>query len=232
MVLTMKDLEEGLDKHRTQLTNELRGIVENSIAELREHVINQLVESNKRLQTEVSVLKQEVHNLNLELQKSLQYNRLNNILISGIPEEVEHRLLEKASLAILNKCLEAPIGTRDLEACHRLSAKSNTVVCRLVNRRNVEEALENWGKLAAINKEEVGLPPTTGNIFFNPHLTPYGSKIAYQCRQLKKEGKIKNISTKKGIIKIQFMDDSGGDGILRWRVISHVNELTDLFPPQ
>ena len=99
-----------------------------------------------------------------------------------------------------------------------------------MNRRNVEEALENWGKLAAINKEDVGLPPTTGNIFFNPHLTPYGSKIAYQCRQLKKEGKIKNISTKKGIIKIQFMDDSDGDEILRWRVISHVNELTDLFP--
>ena len=134
MVLTVKYLREGLDKQRALLATELKGVVEKSISDLREHVIDKLIASNKELQSKVSDLEHEVHTLNTELQKSLQYNRLNNIVISGIPEEVEHRLLEKTSLSILNKCLETPIGKRDLEACHRLSVKSNNVVCRLVVR--------------------------------------------------------------------------------------------------
>ena len=104
MVLTVKDLQEGLDKQRALLATELKGVVEKSISDLREHVINKLIASNKELQSKVSDLEHEVYTLNTELQKSLQYNRLNNIVISGIPEEVEHRLLEKTSLSILNKC--------------------------------------------------------------------------------------------------------------------------------
>ena len=92
----------------------------------------------------------------------------------------------------------------------------------------MEEALDNWNKLSNLDNNDVGLPPTTGNIFINSHLTPYASKIAYQCRQLKKKGKIKKLSTNKGIVKIKLMDDSGGVDSLRWQTISHLNELMDL----
>ena len=116
---------------------------------------------------------------------------MNNIVISGIPKEVEHKDLEKPAIGVINACLEKPINERDMEACHRISTRSDDVVCRLVNRKDVEEALDNWRKLKNLNKRQAGLPPNTAEIYISTHLTPYRSKIAYHCRQLKKEGKIK-----------------------------------------
>ena len=197
-MVTKKDLDDGLTKLRVELTESLN----KSILELREHVINKLMEANDGLKAQVKVLETKVVNLEKELQSSLQYNRLNNVVISGIPESVDHNDLKSVSLEIMNTCLQSNIGPRDMEACHRISKKSKDVVCRLVNREDVEEALANSKMLENINHEEAGLPNDTGNIYINVHLTPHNAKLAYHCRQLKKRNKVMKISTRKGIVKI------------------------------
>ena len=170
-------------------------------------------------------LESKVNQLEIDLQNNLQYNRLNNIVISGIPKDIEHGDLKEVSLGIMNACLETEIEWRDMEACHRISKKSDDVVCRLVNREDVDEVLQNRKKLQAFNRESVHLPEGT-EIFVNTHLTPYKSKLAYHCRELKRKGKLKK-STRKGIIKVLI--DSDGDSP-DWKVISHTNDLIEIYP--
>ena len=222
MVLTKIDLEESLDVLRVQL----KTVIDDSIRDLREQVINNLVAANHSLQGKVEKLEKQVHSLTLEVQSSLQYNRLNNLVISGIPEDVEHEDLEKAAIGIINTCLTKPVDDRDFEACHRISQRSSDVVCRLVNRKNVEEALGNWKKLKKLNKAKVGLPLNTGEIFINTHLTPFKSTLAFHCRELKRKGKIKNISTKKGNIKILVCDLEDKETLV-WKSINHLDDLKD-----
>ena len=215
------------DKGLAGLKSELKEFIDQSISQLREQVIDNLIQANLQLQGNVTLLENKVNNLQLELQASFQYNRLNNVVISGIPSNVEHKDLQKAALGIMNTCLEVPITGRDFEACHRISQKSQDVVCRLVNRRDVEEALDNGKKLKNIDNAKVGLPPNTGGLFMNTHLTPYKAKIAYHCRQLKKKGKINKLFTKKGIIKVGYDEKDEGP---QWKTISHIDELKELFP--
>ena len=194
-MVTKQQLDESLNQMRKDLTE----TINESIKGLQEHIIDNLVKANKELQDKVDKLE-------MELQASLQYNRLNNIIISGIPGAVDHKDLKGISLGVLNSCLDEPITARAFEGCHRVSSKSEDVVCRLVNRGDVEDALDNRNKLQTINKTAVGLPRGTGQIYLNTHLTPYNSKLAYFCRQLKKKKKVSKINIRKGKIKILISD--------------------------
>ena len=195
---------------------------------IKDTIIHQLVESNKFLQEKVASLEKRVVQLEIDHQTSAQYNRQNNLLISGIPPEVKHENLEEIAVNILNKC-NAPdiVNKRDFAACHRISEKSDDVVCRLINRKDVEAALNNRGKLNNLTdqvKGELALPPATSKIYLNVHLTPYNSKLAFYCRRL-----ITNMSTKKGVIKI--LGHFGGPREhLTWKQISHLDDLHKLFP--
>ena len=217
-----------LDNSLQLLKNDLIQTINNSISDLREKIVDNLVQANKELQGKVKVLESKVSQLEIDLQSSLQYNRLNNIIISGIPKAIEHHDLKEVSLGIMNTCLESDIGWRDMEACHRISKNSDDVVCRLINREDVEEVLANANKLNNIDKTSVGLTSETAKIYVNVHLTPHNSKLAFHCRKLKRENKIKKISTRKGIIKIFYVEDGGENPA--WKTISHTKDLVDIFP--
>ena len=193
--------EEGIEKLRTDLTNEIHA----SIQSIKDTVIQKLLESNQMLQNKVTTLEKQVLQLQIDHETSNQYNRQNNILISGTPSTVDHEDLENVAVKLLNK-VNAPsiVNNRDFEACHRVSEKSNVVVCRLVNRKDVEQALSNRGKLKNLNPADIDLPPSTGGIYLNEHLTPYFSKLAFYCRRLKKKNCIKKCPQIKGSSK--FLD--------------------------
>ena len=218
-MVTKKDLEDGLAK----LEAELKETFISSIETLKSQIIDNLVEANKLLQGRVKSLEEKVNKLEIDFQESLQYNRQNNLIISGIPKEVEHKDVLKVSLGIVNTCLNEPVGPRDVQGCHRLSPTSGNVVCRLVNKAVVEEVLGNSKRLQEIDKKAVGLPTNTGSLFVSVHLTPYMAKLAYHCRQLKRNNKIVKMSTKKGKIKINIEEGT-------WETISHVRDLQRLFP--
>ena len=141
--------------------------------------------------SKIQALEDKVISLETELQANQQYNRQNNILISGIPEEVQHEALEKISCDIINKCCSAiVVSPEDVQGCHRLSQKNKDVVCRIVNKKYVEKALSNRAKIHNLNdddKKELGLPTRTEKIYLNEHLSPYNAKLAFYCRRLKKK---------------------------------------------
>ena len=139
------------------------------------------------------------------------------------------------ALNITSHCIGVKsLGPGDFEACHRVSAKSTDVVCRFVNRRAVEDTLRNWKKLEKIDKKGLGLPASTGKIYVSAHLSPYRAKIAYFCRQLKREKRIEKLSTLKGNVKIRLnAEGEEGDNEearqARWRKIVHLDELVEMF---
>ena len=132
----------------------------------------------------------------------------------------------------MNTCSKTTVSPRDVQGCHRLSKKSSDVICRFVSKKPVEEALENWKELRNFDKNNAGLPSSTGDIYINTHLTPYNAKLAYHCRQLKRDGYVKKISTRKGIIRV-LVEDEGNRGNVEhssWKTISHLRDLHAIFP--
>ena len=219
MVLTKKDLDAGFEG----LKGELQTMIDSSIAGLRATIIENLVEANKALQHRVEMLEGVVEQLTLDFQANLQYQRQNNIIISGIPPEVDHGNLEKAAVEIVNTCTENRVSTRDVQGCHRLSRTSTEVICRFVNKKPIAEALDNWKKLKNLDKKKAGLPDGTGEIYISAHLTPYNAKLAYHCRQLRRKKLLDKISTKKGVVKILVKE--GDAGSLAWKTISSLKDI-------
>ena len=74
-----------------------------------------------------------------EIQATLQHSRLNQIIMSGIPVDIEQTKLEATSIQILNKIKDFKIGTRDIEACHRFG--NNDAIVRFVKRKDAEDCL-------------------------------------------------------------------------------------------
>ena len=229
-MVNQQQFNDGLEKLRTDLTT----LINDSLQSIKDTIISNLVTANKSLQQKVEALEEKVVGLETELQASLQYTRQNNLLISGISEDIDHGALEEIAMKIINKCSAAyQVVEDDIEACHRLSARNSDVVCRLINRKGVEDALNNRSKMKNLNdvdKEALGLPKENGQIYLNEHLTRHNSQLAFFCRRLKKNEHISNLSTKKGVVKIQGQFGGPSDTTLTWRKIAHVNDLHKLFP--
>ena len=111
--------------------------------------------------------------LQTELAANNQYHRQNNLLISGIPEEVEDDCLEKIPIDIINKCNGAiVVAASEIQGCHRLSRTNKDVICRVTNKRYVETTLENRSKVRNLGENEksaLDLPASTGIIYLNEH---------------------------------------------------------------
>ena len=80
-MVNQNQFDAGLEKLRTDLSNEIAA----SVQTIKDTIIQQLLESNKALQEKVASLEKKVRQLDIDHQTSSQYNRQNNILISGNP---------------------------------------------------------------------------------------------------------------------------------------------------
>jgi len=97
----------------------------------------------KKLQKKVVLLENELCSLKENLECNDQYNRRNNIEISGIPTEVADDVLEEKIIEIRRKT-DVEISANDIEACHRLPSKKGNkkVIVKFVNRKKTEKCLK------------------------------------------------------------------------------------------
>ena len=126
----------------------------------------------------------------IDIEANNQYGRRNNIVISGIPNEVSDEQLEEKVKEVLSKAGIDKILDNDIEACHRLPAtrnnKNKKTIVRFVNRKKSEKCLKNKKKLSSLNMDSVNFPKET-KIFISENLNRHFSKIAWECRKLKRE---------------------------------------------
>ena len=134
--------------------------------------------------------------VNMKIEYIKQYQRRNNVIMSGVPQKDNEDIYE-----ILQKIGEAssfPISKRDIDIAHRLPTRKATgpqpIVVKFTNRWMKADLLKKKVKIAA---SHIGLGSSNQLIFFNDHLTPYQSTLAYKARQLRDRlgGRDKDVAT-------------------------------------
>ena len=194
-----------------------------NITNLKDEVINLneiiIKNQNKRLKTKVNVLENKIIDLEIQNNNLDQYSRRNNVEISGISQSVRDSHLEEKVVDIL-KAIDANVTTNEIDACHRLGNKNKNVIFRAINRKHHLKALRNKKKLKSIDKNAIGTP--NANLFICENLTPANSKLAFNRRKLKRDGKIEKYYTVNGIVHIVKNN--------KLMKLYHLKDLHKLFP--
>ena len=217
MVLTKHDLDGSL----TNLKTEFQAMLDESVNKVKEEIMNRLLEDNERLRKEVTALKTKVVELEISHQENLQYQRSENVIIKGIPGEINHDELEKTVITLFNNVCSYKITERDLVATHRLSAKTSNVISKFINRKDALALKDAYKEIDKLDYTKAGLS-FCKNIKVEDHLTMYTSNLAFRCRDLVRNGKLHKTKCQRGKVKVIFDD---GD---TWHHISHISDLKDL----
>ena len=138
-----------------------------------------------------------------------QYGRQNNVVFSGIPENVPDNNLESTVISVLSD-IDVQLEPSDIEASHRIgkpTSKKQKTIVRFVNRKNCEKVLANKKKLLKLNNEKHNFHAGT-NIFVNENLTPMNETIAFNCRKLKHSGLIHACYSRNGNVYIKENETS------------------------
>ena len=138
-------------KGKVVVGNDIQGLF-NQISKLSENV-DGLVTANKKLNIELLIFRNVNQNLqnrivNLEKQqsKSEEYNRRNNVKISGISNKFSDQNIEETVIGIC-KNSGIDVNPLDIEGCHRLPLGRNAtnttkrVIVKFVNRKYSEAML-------------------------------------------------------------------------------------------
>lgn len=206
----------------------------------QEKKIKKAFDHLKDVQKKLEVIEGDLVELSKELEVTQrlaystdQYQRRNNLEISGIPHDCDDNL-EEVCISLVNSIVadkpgytrdEDIIGKLDIEGCHRLRTKNrdgtkNTII-RFVNRKVCEDIMQNKKSVKNVVLEDLG--DEVKNIYFNENLNKYYNGLSAKCRRLKKKRKISDSWTLNGIVRIKLKDNS-------IKVITHQHDLDNLFP--
>ena len=198
-----------------------------SITNLHDEVMNIKDSLIAKLQTENSNLKSRLYDIEKEFAKNQNHQRRNNLVISGIPVEVEAEDLEPTVTSILS-ALDITVTRNDINGIRRLrsynEAMDNKItIVSFTNRRVAEEALANRKKLMEVDMEQIELPADT-EIYIKENVCPYTQTLGWKCRLLKNKKKIHSTWLTKGTVFLRLTANS--DPIK----IEHSDDILDLLP--
>lgn len=196
---------------------------------------------NQSLMKRVQILETDIIELSKDLETTKratynndQYQRRNNIELSGIPEKIKDDELEDFCCRLVNNIICEPgepfngeneICAKDFEACHRLRTKNNTgvkdTILRFTNRKICDDIFLNKHKLKNLRMEK--LEDAAKNIFVNENICSYYKELGAKCRRLKKRRKITDTWTTYGTVKLKLKDGTV-------KIITHQNDLDIMFP--
>ena len=119
-------------------------MLDDSIVSVKVTIIANIKQSNEIIQQRLDALVDDIillRNANINLtsrcEATFQHERLNQIIISGIPSTVNDENLEETACQILNQVKAYKFNETDVAACHRLGNKNDTIL-RFVNRKDAE----------------------------------------------------------------------------------------------
>ena len=185
------DLLSALSKVESNLMQNIIHL-KDEVVNLKDIITKNLQDENKHLKTKVNVSENRVIDLEIQNNNVDHNSRRNNVEIPGILQSVSNNQLEEKVLDIL-KAIDVNIIKNEIEACHRLGKKKKNVILRFINRKHCLKALRNKKKLKPIDKNAIGIP--NGNLFISENLTPANSKLAFNCKKLKRDGEIEKCYT-------------------------------------
>ena len=220
-------LQSELTNQISNLTNEVRS-TKDEVIDLKDVIIKRLQEENNLLRTRCSKLENKIVSLESSINHVEQYGRRNNIVISGIPDDIDDDDLEKTVSKIM-KDVDVHIESKDIEACHRIGktdqrTRSKKTIVRFVNRKYCKKALLNRKNFMHIDSEAKYNFSRNNKIFVNESLTKANESIAYCGRKLKRASLIYSCYVRDGVVHIKDSEHS------RPTKVHHISMLYDKFP--
>ena len=179
---------------------------------MKDVVIKRLQDENALLRSRCSKLEDKVVSLESSVNQVEQYGRRNNIVISGIPDDVADDGLEDAVTSIMVD-VDVIVQNGDIEACHRIgksdqkTSRKKTIV-RFISCKYCKKALVNRKNLININSEMKYNFSRNNKIFIKENLTCANESIAFCGRKLKRNSKIHSCFTRDGIVFIKKTEKS------------------------
>ena len=139
--------QDSLDKLKKAIFQSVNGL-KDEIINLKHIVIKNLQDENARLKEKCEKLENRVAILESNHNDLAQYGKRNNVIFSGIAENVPENNLEITVVSILSD-IDLQVEPRDIEACDQIgmwTSKTQKTIVRLVNRKNYEKVLANKKK--------------------------------------------------------------------------------------
>ena len=178
---TMEKMESNILEQISSLKVDVRSM-KDECWNMKDVIIKRLQEENALLRSRCSKLEDNVVSLESSVNQVEQYGRRNNIVISGIPDDVADDELEDTVTSIMED-VYVIVQNSDIEACHRIGkseqkASSKKTIVRVINRKYCKKALVNRKNLININSEMKNNFSRNNKIFINENLTRANESIA------------------------------------------------------
>ena len=125
--------------------------------------------------------------------------------VVGIPMSVRDNVLEQKVWDVIQET-GVDICDRDIQACHRLKEKVQTIV-KFTNRKDCLRILRVKRQLQDLDPSVVNLPEGT-KIFINGSLCTYYQGIWNKCKKLRDKQKVYQHYTINGLIRLRI-EESG-----------------------
>lgn len=194
-------------------------------AELNNLSKEQLIDMVVQLNYENSTLKVEkafiertnkrLEDLERQQNLSLQYNRRDSVVISGIPANISDDALEDEAIKVFESAKVLVNGVKldksQIQGCHRIG-KKGTVILKTLNRKFAIESLY-CGKNLKNNS------PYSNSVYINNSFCKEFGNLNYLVRMAKKANIINRWKVKHGVTFVR-MEENGA-----FLEISHINDL-------
>ena len=168
---------------------------------------------------EIDNLKESMEKVERELTVTNQYNRRENLIIDGIPDNVPQWQLERTCLQIIHKIGFRGVGPYEVVGCHRLRKSANDAtaptIIRFTNRKIPEFCKTNRWRLKKINFNNWRLS-------LREDLCEANSEIFSECENLKERGLLSKVFTHNGFVKVCKARE-------RPRKLSHLADVRSLL---
>ena len=149
--------------------------------------------------TNIHALKNDMIRLDTAVIATNQYNRRENLIIDGIPEQIKGKKLEDACIEIVKEMGFFALSRYEVIACHRLKRKDATgprpTIIRFFNRKIVEHCIKNRNNIKHLSCK-------SWDIGFREDLSEANQAIFDHCAVLKSQGELQNFYTKNGFVKL------------------------------
>ena len=193
--------------------------LQDKLSETLDKIANELVDLSSKFDQKFKLIEDQlkitqsdlelVKNSNFLLEKRCnrleQYSRRECLEIKGIPANIEHKDLIP-SLNPVFELLKVDVDKKEIQACHRVSAKSNDVIIKFTNRQTRNSIYENRKCLKNIDLSNIDFPAST-RLFINESLTRTNKRLLGIANRLHKKGELSSFWTANGMLRIKIKQD-------------------------
>nr|XP_022920976.1 uncharacterized protein LOC111429325 [Onthophagus taurus] len=169
--------------------------------------IDTVVAENLKLRADLAVTEGRLDHLE-------QYSRLNNLIISGVPERVGENLPDIVSS--IASVIESPITPSDIDAVHRLPQRTslradkphaNAIIVKFVSSMT-RDRIFSAARLRrrGVNGRGLSVPDISDNLYINEHLTANNMNLFNRVREMAREKNYKYVWTKNCLIHVRKDD--------------------------